>query len=390
MKKLLLSYDEYAYKLNGQYYLKEFGHILLLRYLNIFDSLKVVIRTKNAIDESELGVYNIPLTDSRIEIVPVPFFQGPVQYIVKFLMINKVIKNVEKDCSAALFRIPSTIGFAVLNSIKKTGLPYGVEVIANPIEMAKSVKNVFIRILMTIIHYQQKSACKYADCASYVTENMLQKVYPAIKNGHFESFYSSVQLSDSFYSAPRKYPNHKPFIICHVANPIKTKTKGHVTVINVVKLLIHSGYDVIAYFAGQGEFVSYFEQKAVSLGVNNNIKFVGLLKQEELKVFLEKSDLMLFPSKSEGLPRVLIEAMATGLPCLSTPIGGIPELIPTELIFAPDDTVGFANMITKIIDDEILYTKFSEQAFNKAIEYRLNALQKRRNDFYLKLKEINN
>ena len=390
MKKLLLSCDDYIYVFDGQYYIREFVSALLLRYLKVFDSLKVVIRAKLVISKSELGVYDIPITDIRIEIVPIPFFQGAVQYALQYFRINKVLKNVAKGCSVAILRIPSTISFAVLNKIKKTGIPYGVEVVANPIEIARNMKNIFSCLLMSIVHRQQKYACKYADCASYVTEHTLQKIYPSNKEGHFESFYSSVQLPDSFFYAPRKYPEHKPFVICHAANPIKTLLKGHMTVIKTIKQLIDKGYDVVAYFAGEGEFVSFFEQEVENLGINNNIKFVGFLKQEELNVFLKNSDLMVYPSKSEGLPRVLIEAMATGLPCLSTPAGGIPELIPAELIFAPDDSVGFANMITKIIDDDILYTKLSEQAFNKACEYRLDILQKRRNEFYLNLKERSN
>jgi len=387
MKKLLVSCDEYAYQCNGNYYLREFGITLVHRYLNVFDKVRFVVRTKVVDSETKLDMYNIPI-DDRVEIFPVPFFQGPKEYANKYFRIKKILKNCGEGCDAAIFRIPSTLGFAVLKKIRQLKIPYAVEVIANPLISAMNEKNIVIRTLMRIIHYQQLTACKNADGVSYVTKNTLQKIYPATKKGHFESYYSSVEIPEWFYSQPRKYIEKKPFVICHVSNPIKTFTKGHTTVIETVKLLTEKGYDVEARFAGEGEMVSYFKEYSKKLKIENKIKFIGLLNQWQLKNLLDESDLMLFPSFSEGLPRVIIEAMATSLPCLSTPVGGIPELLNNELLYNPNDSLGFTKKISEIIDNPSLYNKLSENAYLKAMEFKSDLLQKHRIEFYKKLKEM--
>ena len=62
--------------------------------------------------------------------------------------------------------------------------------------------------------------------------------------------------------------------------------------------------------------------------INDRVNFVGRISgHEEMFKFLKDCDLMVFPSKSEGLPRTLIEAMAVGLPCRSSNVEGIPELL---------------------------------------------------------------
>ncbi|MDD8020937.1 MAG: glycosyltransferase [Acidobacteriota bacterium] len=389
MKKLLVSCDEYVHLFNGQYFLREFGNVLLSRYLEVFDKIRFAVRTKIVYSETELGIYNIPVIDDRIEIYPIPFFQGPKEYAKRFFQVKKTAKRTVEKCDAAIIRVPSTIGFVILNEVRKKKIPYAVEVVANPsIEIANSNNNILVKFLMKIIHHQQIIACKYADGASYVTQNALQKIYPAKKGDHFESYYSSVELPNIIFKGSRKYPKHNPFIICHVTNPIKTYNKGHITVIDTIKLLTENGFDVIAKFAGEGEFISRFQEYAEQKRIQDRIYFVGLLKQNELINFLEESDIMLFPTSSEGLPRVLIEAMATGLPCLSTNISGIPELLPKEQIYAPNDSLGFATRIKEIIQSPNLYEKLSKTAFKKAKEHQSEILQARRIQFYQKLKDL--
>lgn len=390
MKKLLLSGDEYIYQYNGQYYLREFGHVLISRYLCVFDNVKVAFRTKVVTTKTDLEEYYFPVNDNRIQVFQIPFFRGPKEYAQNYFKINKVFKQSISECNVAIIRIPSTIGFAILNHVRKNRIPFAVEVVANPKDLAKTSNNIITRTLFQIMHFQQLSACKYADGASYVTQFALQKIYPTQKKGNFESYYSSVELKNSFWESKRLYPKRKPFVICHIANPIKTYAKGHITVIDTVKRLTDQGFNVVARFAGDGEYISLFQQYAEKLCISDNIEFVGLLKQGQLKQFLIDSDLMLFPSSSEGLPRVIIEAMATGLPCLSTPVGGIPELIPNELIFNADDSFGFATKIAEIMNNEKLYNRLSEAAIKKSKEYSIDNLQSRRIDFYKKVENLRN
>jgi len=381
MKKLLLSCDEYAYFLDGHYFLSEFGFILIQRYLNIFDKLRLAVRIKNIYTKEQLVKNAVLCENEKVEFLPIPFFQGPVEYSKQYLKVKKVLLKAADGCDAAVLRLPSTIAFACLSTLFFKKIPYGVEIVANPYELKKGSNNIVYIALMSVWHYQLKKACRCANAVSYVTKNNLQELYPTSTHNYL-THYSSIEMDNSFFYRPRILNSNKKIRIAHVSSQIKTHTKGHMTVLETVRLLKDKGFDIKARFAGEGEYTNFFTNKAKELDILEQIEFVGALNRKELNEFLKNSNIMIFPSTSEGLPRVLIEAMATGLPCLSTPVGGIPELLDDNLLFNPNDSVSFANKTAEIFSNNELYNQLSEQNYNRALEFEKKTLDKKRDEFY--------
>jgi len=381
--KALISCDEYIYSYNGNYYVREFGKVLFNRYLNVFETVRLVLRTKIVASPEELSTFNILLDNSRIEVIEIPFFQGPKEYAKKYFSVQRVIKSSYRDCDIAILRLPSTIGFKCLKYLKNK-IPYAVEIVANPIELSNNTDNLLHKFLFKKMHNQQVIACKDAIGASYVTKSTLQKIYP---NNKINSYYSSIELPESFFVNERKIINKDKYILCHSALHINSDLKGHDTVIRVVEYITKKGYNVECRFAGHGVFVNKFKLLAESLGVLEKIKFAGLLNQQQLFDFYKESDIMVYPSSSEGLPRVMIEALATGLPCIASPVGGIPELIDKDLLFDKNDISGFGDKIIEMISNIDFYKKCNNEAFEKSLEYSKEKLTQKRSNFYSKLKE---
>lgn len=383
--KALVCCDEHGYLYNDKFYFYEYEHTLIKRYLNVYDSIRLVVRVRNlVVFDNNLT----PLIDPRVEIFPISFFQGYKQYISSYFKIKKQIAMVVGECKVAIVRLPSTIGFSVIKQVENCKLPLALEIVANPKEISRQKNNLFIKFLYGIYDLQQKNACKKAVGIAYVTKYALQKDYPVVKNTCITTNYSSAKIDSSFYNGPRNLNlDKKEIIICHVSHPIKTLDKGHETVINIVASLNERGYgNVVAKFAGDGEYVQRFVDFAQSKQVLDKIEFVGSLSQSELISFLKKSDIMVFPTISEGLPRVLIEAMASGLPCVSTNVGGIPELLIADSMFRPTDVTGFANKIIELIENPIKYSEWSKFNFERSKEYEDTILQERRDEFYLAIK----
>ena len=114
--------------------------------------------------------------------------------------------------------------------------------------------------------------------------------------------------------------------------------------------------------------------------------FTGLLPSpNNVRDELVKSDIFVFPTRAEGLPRAVIEAMAVGLPCLSTPVNGIPELLDNDFMFEPDDVDGFANKIIELIQNPSMLEQISKKNIEKSKEYSWDKLSYRRTKFYEKL-----
>lgn len=386
MSKLLVVCDEYVFKYDKCYFLREFGQTLINRYLTVFDRIQLVLRTKEINSSDDLLEYNIQIKDKRIEIIEMPFFQGPKEYAINYINLSIKTRRIGKDCNAALLRIPSTIGFSCLYQIKRKKIPYALEIIANPLELRKSASSRISSIIYSIIHKQQINACKKANGISYVTKYSLQQIYPAKKKNCFTSHYSSVDLPDTYYTEARILTTSKKIILCHVSSPIKTYSKGHLTVIEITKKLIDEGYDIETRFAGDGELVPVFKKFTQKLKIQDSVKFLGKLNQKDLRNLYLESDFLVFPSSTEGLPRVILEGYATGLPCLSSPVGGIPEIVPQDMLFSTNDVDGFSKKIVEVINKPITYNDFSKIAVEKAREFSSNNLQKKRIDFYKKLK----
>src|SRR5581483_6119825 len=96
------------------------------------------------------------------------------------------------------------------------------------------------------------------------------------------------------------------------------------------------------------------ERYAAEHGLENHVVFHGFTPQDKLDSLYRKADIFALPSFAEGVPGVLMEAMAMEIPCVSTWITGVPELIRNGvdgLLVAPSDDEGFAAAVAQLMDD---------------------------------------
>ncbi|MBD2682080.1 MULTISPECIES: glycosyltransferase family 4 protein [Nostoc] len=92
--------------------------------------------------------------------------------------------------------------------------------------------------------------------------------------------------------------------------------------------------DIWLAIAGRGHIQSALQQQATELGLDDNVKFLGFLPDEQLPIAYQAAELTVVPSQSfEGFGLVVVESLASGTPVLCTPVGGMPEIL-TE--FSPD------------------------------------------------------
>jgi len=104
--------------------------------------------------------------------------------------------------------------------------------------------------------------------------------------------------------------------------------------------------------------------------------YENVFGREKLEIF-EKASLFVLPSYSEGFPMAVLEAMAAGLPAITTNVGAIPEILPKENpILDPGDLEGLKCAILKILEDENLRFKLSKINRKKAEEFEESRVRK--------------
>lgn len=138
------------------------------------------------------------------------------------------------------------------------------------------------------------------------------------------------------------------------------------------------------YHGGIDKLSSYVDK----LNLKSKITFTGYLNREQLEVFLENSDLFVFPTRAEGLPRVVIEAMAKGLPCVTSNVSGIPEIVQLDLLVDYDDIQGLADRIERLMTNGEYYEFISAQNVETSKSFRSEVLEAKRDEFYKALKSL--
>lgn len=165
---------------------------------------------------------------------------------------------------------------------------------------------------------------------------------------------------------------------------MNAERKGERILLRTMERLRAMGYDVRGRLIGDGTLRAAFEMEAAQRGLRAYTSFPGLLStHEEIMAALRDADIYMLPSETEGLSRGLIEAMAAGLPCLSTAVGGTPELLDEEAMVAdPHDVAGFVRILSDWFDHPDKLEAQSRRNCSRAQEFRKQALEETRGAFY--------
>lgn len=383
-----MSCDDYVFCYQGRYYARtQEKYDFYQRYLRVFDSLKLVTR---CVCEETLGKTRVPLDqDSRIEFVPMPFFSGPKQYAQKYFTIGKVAKQVVEGCDAAILRLPSTVAQRVANFVMKANIPYATELVFDAKDALESATNGIERLLWNQVHKQMVNTCNKANGVACVTEHYLQTHYTSKRIDAFFANYSSLALHKSFYTSSRQHPGDKEFVISHVCTQVQYNgRKGYNEIIEAMRILKDRNLNVRVDFAGPDYHngILLLTNLAKKLGVEDRVKFIGGVNRLQLSNYLEASDIYVMPTWAEGLPRVIIEAMAKGLPCITTPVSGNPELVSEHFLVKYSDIKTLADRIEELINNKDLYEQTSNENFKRSLQYEASILENRRDEFYSNLK----
>jgi glycosyltransferase involved in cell wall biosynthesis len=138
-----------------------------------------------------------------------------------------------------------------------------------------------------------------------------------------------------------------------VGNLEPTEHKGFPTLLAALNLLNERRSDWHLEVVGDGPTRAHYERRVAESPVSAAITFRGALKKSEVADLMRKADLFVLPSRFENLPCVVIEAMSSGLPVVSTTVGGIPEMMSERdgILVAPDDPIALADAIDRVLAD---------------------------------------
>jgi colanic acid/amylovoran biosynthesis glycosyltransferase len=147
--------------------------------------------------------------------------------------------------------------------------------------------------------------------------------------------------------------------------------KGHVILLEASALARAQGTPLTLTLVGDGPLRRSLARVAAQLGLEEQVHFAGALGQHEIALCYHRADVLCLPSLREGIPVVLMEAMACALPVIATRITGIPELVEDErsgLLVAPGRPEALARAIVRLAGDPPLRRRLAHNGRLKVQE----------------------
>lgn len=354
------------------------------RYLDVFDHVRCVARVR---DVTQLRGEWHRADGPGVSFSALPHYVGPAEFVKQAWRVRVAVHRSLRVGDAVLLRVPGNVGSLAFGRLKALEYPFGVEVVGDPYDVfsAGSVRHPLRRFLRWHMTRELKLHCARACAASYVTAQALQRRYPS---PGFTIAASSIDLRDeAFAAAPR--------IFVHGARPLHLVFVGSLEhyhkapdlVIRALGECVSRGRDLLLTIVGDGKRRGDLEALATRLGCRHRVRFVGQLPFTAVHAELDKGDLFMLPSRHEGLPRAMIEAMARGLPCIGSDVGGIPELLSPSAIVPSGDIQALTEKIRQVVIDPAWLTQMSARNLEEARLYRKRVLQQRRVGFYRRVRD---
>ncbi len=364
-----------------QYYSVHVSNALVQRYLNLGVKVTILIRVVKASENELQGLTKI--TSHKVEIASIPDFKSFSKYIEKITEVKKIINNAINHNDIIVVRLPSAAGVIAAKSAQNLNKPLMVEMVGCTFDGYWNY-NWKGKLIAHYKYYSLKKLIQNVNYIVYVTERFLQKRYPS-KAASISC--SNVYLNNINESALRERikkiesRDESNAIILGTVASMNVSYKGQHYVMHALASLKNKGLKFNYYLVGQGDD-TFLRNLVIKLGLQNEIKFIGPLKHENILDFLNEIDIYIQPSQQEGLPRAVIEAMSTACPALGSDVAGIPELLNEDSIFKAGNVLAIEQILQNVNKEWML--KSAQENFSKAHNYQFEILNKRRIDFYQK------
>jgi glycosyltransferase involved in cell wall biosynthesis len=357
-----------------------FAHPFWSSYREVFERIRVLARVRDV--ESAPPGWN-RADGEGVAFTAIPYFVGPWQYLYKVRRVAKTVRAALACEDAVILRVPAELARCIEAVLRRTGRPYGVEVVGDPYDVFApgSVRHPLRSFLRWHFTRQMRRQCAGACGAAYVTHHQMPQRYPC--PAHM-MFFSDVELPSTAHVAQPRPPRRqaRAFTLITVGT-LEQLYKAPDVLIDAVGVCVGRGCNLRLILVGGGKYQPALQARAAALGLGERVVFRGQLASgEAVRAALDAADLFVLPSQAEGLPRAMIEAMARALPCLGSRVGGIPELLPAEDLVTPRDVQGLAAKIVEVLSDPDRLARMSARNLAKSCEYGPEILRERRLAFY--------
>ncbi len=326
---------------------------------------------------------------------------------------KSVISHIQVSASVAIIEGPNEQSQNLARLLDKQGLPNNSIISKKRLDFmaVKQLHNIIKHKKISVVHtHDYKSLLFIVLATLFSGKKIIHHIHGALGNTRAERIYAFIericmvranqiitvsQKQKNIFLAYRYLKNKVlqvnngtvlPFNAIHENNHVShsfgggvftlimvarfTPEKNHRLAIDVLNELITNKKNkpVKLILLGDGPNLEAIKNQVKEYDLEKSIQFIGF--SNDVQSWLEQSDLLLITSTTEGMPMCLLEAMAIGLPTVSSPVGEIPHLLmQSQSGLLADNKDTLAQSIITLMDDENLYQQYSRNARDYSEKY---------------------
>lgn len=347
------------------------------RYLDFADTITVVSRMRD-LAPGETPDRMVLASRPEVSFVAVPNLSTLSGRLVRRRGARRTLRSVLAEADALVARLPSEIGGLACDVATDVGRLWAVELVTCPWDSIWNYGTWKGRAFAPVAWWETRRLLRRAPFALYVTERFLQRRYPS---RHVTIGVSDVEI---------ELANAE--VLERRQQQLMAREDASLVIGTIAALIPFKGLDT-AFEAlasvpaaslrvlGAGDPQPYREA-AGRVGVRDRVFFDGTRPAGgPVREWLDDIDVYIQPSRQEGLPRGMVEAMSRGCPALGSTAGGIPELLDADCLHRPGDAPALAKLLERALDPDWRRSQ-SARNVEVAARYQPAVLDERRRVFW--------
>jgi glycosyltransferase involved in cell wall biosynthesis len=297
--------------------------------------------------------------DDGIRVFRVYYSKSPIPkttYLIYlwgiFLSFRKLIKEgfIPDIIHAHIYR--TGIPALFLGKIYRKPVVLSEHFSSFPRGMIKGIEKLKARFALNRVNLITTVSC---DLSNHIKNYGVSSTFKVVPNAvNTEIFHPNID---------KKLNDNKRLLLVALFNPIK----GIPYLLKAISIVKKIRKDFTLDVVGDGPYRKRYEKYVSELGISDKVKFHGLKTKIEVAQFMRNADIFVLPSIWENLPCVLIEALASGLPIITTSVGGIPEIFNEDfgILIKPEDIEALVDAILYMIEHYKNYSKEKIHSYAK-------------------------
>lgn len=319
---------------------------------------------------------------SWLEFRPLPDFRATSEWLVRIPSIARALYPVVREADVVLLKVFSLNSMLALPVARLLGKRIVCQMVGDPVEAfaarASSWPAPLRHLGKAIIERSTRSIIAASSLVWTVSRALAARYVPRGKplvvasesRMKLEDYWERPEAPASGEIQSGRTEGDKPLRLIFVGR--LEKVKGLDTLLAAVEILKAESLEIGLTIVGEGGLRAWLETELVNRGLSDRIHLAGSVPfGRELFDSYRSAGVMVLPSYSEGLPLVLIEAMANSLPVVATAVGGIPEIVEHEkngLLVPPGEPRELADAIRRLAVSPELRARLAAAAYSTALE----------------------